>query len=122
MPLTADIVVLVTNAPDYACAQRLAGLILDSGLGACVSIGAPVQSLYRWQGQLEQREEYPLWIKTTRGAVANAQAAIVAAHPDDVPELLVLPVVDGLGPYMQWVRDAVSGDPASAQTVPTHEG
>jgi periplasmic divalent cation tolerance protein len=100
-----DVVVLVlANAPDILLAKRMAHLLIEEGLAACVSIGSAVLSIYSWKGEVEGAEEIPLIIKTTQARQAALIARLVALHPYEVPEALVIPVSDGHGPYLDWVR------------------
>lgn len=98
-----QVLVVLTNAPDEATAQDIATRLVESGLAACVNVLSPCRSVYRWQGAVESAQEVPLLIKTTRARYAEVQAAIVAAHPFAVPEIIALPVGDGLPAYLDWV-------------------
>ncbi|KAF0811767.1 Divalent-cation tolerance protein CutA [Andreprevotia sp. IGB-42] len=69
---------------------------------------SPVLSIYRWDGRVETAEEYPLHIKTTVDACPQLLAWLVAHHPYDVPEIIVLPVTDGLPAYLAWVHNEVN--------------
>jgi periplasmic divalent cation tolerance protein len=70
-----------------------------------VNIGAPVQSVYRWQGVVEKATEIPLTIKTTASKQANLIERLIALHPYDVPEAIVVPIIGGYAPYLNWVRE-----------------
>jgi len=100
-----DICLILTTCPDSETAERLAGMLVEQRLAACVSAGAQVTSTYPWQGRVERQREIPLTIKTTRARVSALKQELVAHHPYDVPELLVVPVSDGLDDYTQWIRD-----------------
>lgn len=98
-----QLLVVLTNAPDEATAQDIAARLVEYGLAACVNVLSPCRSVYRWQGAMESTQEVPLLIKTTPARYAEVQAAIVAAHPFEVPEIIALPVGDGLPAYLDWV-------------------
>ena len=98
-----EVLVVLTNAPDEATAQNVAARLVESGLAACVNVLSPCRSVYRWQGAVESAQEVPLLIKTTRARYGEVQAAIVAAHPFEVPEIIALPVGEGLPAYLDWV-------------------
>lgn len=100
-----DVVLIVSNAPDTATASQIAQGLVGQGLAACVNLGAPILSVYRWQGAVEQAEEIPLTIKTTRGAQEAVVQALGRLHPYEVPEIIVLPVAGGLTAYLDWVRE-----------------
>ena len=99
----SEVLLLLTNLPDEASAGVLATHLVEHRLAACVNQLAPVRSVYRWQGQVEQAAEIPLLIKTTRAGYAAVEAAVCALHPYDVPELIAVPVEIGLAAYLDWV-------------------
>lgn len=95
------------NCPDPDCADRLAKGLIETRLAACVNRLPPVQSVYRWEGQIERASETPLVIKTTAERYPELEAWLRAAHPYDVPEIIALPLVAGLPDYLNWVRQEV---------------
>lgn len=105
--MSDDICLVLTTCPDRETAERLSAMLVQENLAACVSAGSDVTSTYPWQGRVEHESEIPLTIKTTRARVSALKQELLAHHPYDVPELLVLPVSDGLEDYMQWIRDWV---------------
>ena len=100
-----DTVLVLSNAPDEAVATRIADALVLEGLATCVNIGASVQSVYRWQGAVEKATEIPLTIKTTIAKQANLIERLIALHPYDVPEAIVVPIIGGYAPYLNWVRE-----------------
>jgi periplasmic divalent cation tolerance protein len=101
---------VLTNVPDAPSAQALARQLVEQRLAACVNILPAVQSVYRWQGALEQATEITLLIKTVRARYAELQAAIKAIHPYAVPEIIALPIVDGLPAYLDWMAQETKKD------------
>lgn len=102
-----DVVLVLTTFPDDFDAARLTAFIeglVSSGTAACVSVMAPMQSTYRWEGKVEVARERQVVIKTTTDRVAALQSALAAAHPYDLPEFLVVPVTGGSADYLAWVR------------------
>lgn len=83
-----DPILLYSTAPDEATARLIARRLIDEGLCACVNIGAPIRSIYRWRGETQESDETPLLIKTTEGAAAQTRAALIDAHPYDEPCVL----------------------------------
>ena len=65
---------------------------------------APVQSIYRWQGNVERATEVPLLIKTTRERYSDVEQAIRHLHPYDVPEIIALPIAAGHAAYLRWIE------------------
>ena len=100
--MTAPLLVLC-NAPDLACAQRLATHLLEHRLAACVNLLPPCQSVYRWQGRVEQAEEVPMLIKTQAARYAALEAALRDLHPYELPEIIAIPSGAGLPAYLDWL-------------------
>lgn len=101
-----DVVLVLTTFPDEDASELndfIEALVL-SGTAACVSLMAPMQSTYLWEGKIDVARERQLIIKTTADRVAAVQAALAAAHPYDLPEFLVVPVTGGSADYLAWVR------------------
>lgn len=98
-----QVLIVMSNVPDAATAKGLARALVEARLAACVNILPAVQSIYRWQGQIEQADEVTLLIKTTREHYPQLQQALVAAHPYDLPEVIAWPVAEGYAPYLHWV-------------------
>lgn len=104
-----EIVVVMTNVPDLLLAKRIAHLLIEEQLAACVNIGTPMLSIYGWKGEVEGAEEIPMMIKTTCDKQHAMIERLVALHPYDIPEALVMPTLGGYGPYLDWVRSLTSG-------------
>lgn len=98
-----ETLLVLTNCPDEATANAIALALVEEKLAACVNILPRVQSVYRWQGAVESASEIPLLIKSTVGRYAELEAAIRARHPYDVPEIIALPITQGLPAYLNWV-------------------
>lgn len=96
-------ILVLTSLPDLAAAQALARALVTGRLAACVSIGAPVESIYHWQGEIETAREVPLLIKTRAQWYSRVEAAIVAAHPYELPEVIAVPITHGLPRYLDWI-------------------
>ena len=109
MPRDDEVVLVISNAPDLLLAKRIAHVLVEDGLAACVNLGAPMLSIYAWKGEIEGAEEIPLWIKTTAGRQDALIQALVRLHPYDVPEILAIPVAGGLPAYLDWVRAETAG-------------
>ena len=103
------ILLVLTNLPDQASAERLATSLVENGLAACVNILAPCHSVYRWQGAVEKATEIPLLIKTRAERYPELEAAIRDQHPYELPEIITLPVSGGLPAYLDWVSKETEG-------------
>jgi periplasmic divalent cation tolerance protein len=100
-------VIALTTMPAESNAEILARTLVERRLAACVNVLAPMQSIYRWHGAVEQTAERQLLIKTTADRLADLKLAIAELHPYEVPELLILSVADGGDAYLQWMRESV---------------
>ena len=98
-----EVVLVLTNLPDLAAARKLAQLLVEQRLAACVNVLAQCSSVYRWQGRIETVIEVPVLIKTVASRYQRIEAAIRANHPYELPEIISVPVVAGLGEYLRWV-------------------
>jgi periplasmic divalent cation tolerance protein len=94
---------VLTNMPDRAAAEKLADALIEQRVAACVNILAPCRSVFRWQGAVQHDEEHPVLIKTTRESYATLEAAIRQAHPYELPEIVAVPIERGLPAYLAWV-------------------
>ena len=94
---------VLTNLPDRAVAERLADTLVANNLAACVNILAPCRSVYRWKGAVQHDEEHPLLIKTTTERYGALEQALRAGHPYELPEIIAVPVERGLPAYLDWV-------------------
>ena len=96
-------ILVLTSLPDRDTAQRLARALVTGRLAACVSIGASVESMYHWRGEIETAAEVPVAIKTRAVLYPRVEAAILAAHPYELPEVVAVPISHGLERYFAWI-------------------
>ncbi|MCK6390225.1 MAG: divalent-cation tolerance protein CutA [Azonexus sp.] len=94
---------VLTNCPDAACARRLAQTLIEEQLAACANLFPACESIYRWQGRIEQASEIPLLLKSTASAYPALERRIAELHPYDLPEIIALPVTQGLPAYLNWL-------------------
>ncbi len=88
--------------------DRLAYALVEERLAACVNRIARVQSVYRWEGKVEQSEEELLVIKTRRELFAALEKRVLELHSYAVPEVIALPVLAGSEAYLRWLGEQVS--------------
>lgn len=98
-------VVLVTAASQQE-AEAIATSLVKSQLAACVSL-LPIHSIYTWQGELHQEQEWQLLIKTDLAQFPSLEAKIRELHSYEVPEIIALPILAGSQPYLQWISEQV---------------
>ena len=99
-------VLTTTDSPDEA--KAIAAALVERGLAACVQI-SKIQSVYQWQGAIENSDEFRLLIKTTGNQYAAVEAAILEMHSYDLPAIFALDVTDAFGPYAEWVAENSAG-------------
>ncbi len=104
--MPGDTILVLTHLPDAQTAQALARALVAERLAACVSIGAGVESIYHWRGEIETAHEIPLAIKTRADLFPNVEAAIRKHHPYELPEIVAVPLTHGYGPYLDWIAAA----------------
>ncbi len=97
-------IIVITNAPDRAIAEKIARALVDQKLAACVNILAGCSSVYRWQGKVETADEVPLLIKTRSEIYPEVEAAIKKLHPYELPEIVAVPVAQGSSEYLEWIN------------------
>ena len=94
---------VLTNLPDRAAAERLANALIGGRFAACVNVLAPCHSVYRWKDALQHDEEHPVLIKTTDERYPELEQAIRAHHPYELPEIVAVPIERGLPAYLDWI-------------------
>lgn len=104
-------VVMLCTAPDNLLAKRIAHVLVEEGLAACVNLGAESLSMYMWQGVLEGATEVALTIKTRASRAQEVADRLGQLHPYDVPEILVLGPLGGSKAYVQWLYDQTNATP-----------
>ncbi len=97
------LVVLVTTVDRRDAAERLARGLIERQLAACVQIGGPVASVYRWQGEIEDAREWTITVKTPRARLNALLDWLAREHPYETPELVWWPA-DAAAPYAGWAR------------------
>lgn len=91
-------------------ARRIARAAVKSKLAACVNLlFTPVESVFRWQGKVEITREYLLVMKTVADRLPELQRLVKRLHSYDLPEFIVLPIVDGSSEYLEWLVESVKG-------------
>lgn len=86
-------------------ARRLADILLQARLAACVNIFGGVESFFRWQGKIDRAEEHLLIIKTQAALFEELAQRIKQHHAYDTPEIIALPIVDGSADYLSWIEE-----------------
>lgn len=102
--MPTNVRLVLCTCPDHESARLLATLLVDHRLAACVNLLPAMQSVYRWEGRVEQVSEVQLLIKTTAARMDALTALIQQEHPYEVPEILAISPSAGLPAYLDWIR------------------
>lgn len=94
---------ILTTLPDPDAARQLARQLVEARLAACVNVLAACTSIYRWEAAIQEESETPLLIKTSAGGYAAVETFLLEHHPYELPEIIALPIVQGLPGYLEWV-------------------
>lgn len=101
-------VVVLSTVGTAEDAARVARALVERRLAACVNVVPAVRSIYRWKGRVEEDEERLLVIKTRRDRIEALREVLVALHPYELPEAIVLPIEAGHTPYLAWIDESVT--------------
>jgi len=107
----SEVLLVISNTPDRATAERIAEALVASHVAACVNIMAECSSTYHWEGKVEHATEVPLLIKTTADAYPRLEAELRKLHPYELPEIIAIPVTAGLPAYLDWVKSETRKTP-----------
>lgn len=102
-----DKILVLTTASSKDEARKIARALVERLLAACVNIVPQVDSIYRWEGEVEEGEEWLLIIKTTRAAFERVRDTIKELHAYDVPECICLSIEEGSVEYLSWIGQSV---------------
>lgn len=98
-------VMILSTAPDILLAKRIAHILVEEHLAACVQLTPSMLSVYEWQGEIKGDEEIGMVIKTSRAVARQTIDRLVELHPYEVPQATVVPLVGGYFPYLSWVSE-----------------
>ena len=101
--MAATAILVLTHLPDRDAALELARALVTERLAACVNVGATVESMYHWRGQIETAHEVPVAIKTRAALYGRVEAAIRDRHPYELPEIVAFRLSHGSRPYLDWL-------------------
>ena len=102
-----DKILVLTTASSKEEARRIGRVLVERLLAACVSIVPQLDSIYRWEGEIEEAEEWLLMVKTSRGAFERVRDPINELHSYDVPECISVAIDEGSAGYLSWIGQSV---------------
>ena len=104
MKMSGEVLLAYSTFPDVETARRIASQLVSESLAACANILSSIESIYRWQGKIEEANETLALFKTTSTTYPAFQARLKSLHPYEVPEIICVSVVNGLPAYLDWVN------------------
>jgi periplasmic divalent cation tolerance protein len=104
----SEFVVVFVTVGSSKEGERLARALVEEQLAACVNRIKGIQSIYRWQGQVEQSEEELLVIKSRRDLFERVKKRVQELHSYSVPEIIALPIIDGNENYLRWLEEELT--------------
>ncbi|MEJ2691871.1 MAG: divalent-cation tolerance protein CutA [Candidatus Thiodiazotropha sp.] len=108
--MPTPLLLILTTAPDQETARLLAKSLVEQRLAACVNILPQATSIYEWKGKVELSDESLLLIKSTRQNYPAVEEALREQHPYELPEIIAVPVEQGLQDYLDWVERCTDTD------------
>jgi periplasmic divalent cation tolerance protein len=105
--MTTDFIIVLVTTKDKAEADKISQTLLQEKLIACANIISPVSSCFLWQGKIDRAEECLVVTKTHKDLFTELVVRVKALHSYEVPEVLAMPVVDGSGEYLAWMRSVI---------------
>lgn len=94
---------VLTTCSDQSTANKLAKVLVEKRLAACVSCLPGVISFYEWKGKLQNEQEQLLLIKSRADKYQELEQTLKALHPYELPEIIAVPIENGLLPYLNWI-------------------
>ena len=106
--MSDEVVLVFSTFPDVETARRIARELVTETFAACANVIPKIESIYRWEGKIEQGDETLVLFKTTAARFAAFEEKLKSLHPYDVPEIICTPIAGGWAPYLDWVRQSVN--------------
>ena len=100
-----DPILVITNMSNKTTALKLAEKLICKKLAACVNVQGKSTSIYRWKDKIETTSELPIFIKTLAQHYTEVEKIIKAMHSDELPEIIAVPISNGLPAYLRWISD-----------------
>lgn len=103
----SEFIVVYVTVSSFEEGNQMAHTLVEERLAACVNRLRPIQSVYRWEGKIEQSEEELLIIKTRGELFERLKTRVQELHSYSVPEIIALPILEGSEPYLKWLKEQV---------------
>lgn len=107
----SDAIVVFMTAASGEEATRLAEMLVGASLAACVQILPPLESVYRWKGQVQHDTEVLILAKTTKARFAELEREVRRMHSYEIPEIVAVPATAVSQPYLRWLMETIESSP-----------
>ena len=103
-----DYIVVYITVPDFETGKKIAKALVEEKLAACVNITSQINSVYFWQGNIENDTEHLLIIKTKKDVFDRLEERVKQLHPYTVPEIIAMPIILGSKDYLKWIDETLN--------------
>ena len=103
----SEYIQIITTVDEKEYAKRISDELVKERLAACVQIIGPIESTYRWEGNIEHSEEFICLIKSKRIKFKEVEKAVKHIHPYENPEIISVPIVNGSKEYLNWIEEVL---------------
>ena len=107
----SDFIQVATTTQTQEEALKIARVLVQHRLAACVQMDGPITSVYRWQGEVEQSQEWRCTIKTRKCLFLQVVQLIGQYHTYDVPEIVATEILGGSPAYEEWLDAELKAKP-----------
>lgn len=101
----SEFIQVLTSIDSREKAEEISRKLLEARLAACIQIIGPIKSMYWWRGVIESSQEWLCFIKTRVDMYKNVEEMIRSLHSYEVPEIIVLPIIQGFQKYLEWMSN-----------------
>ena len=105
-----EYVLIYITAPDIDCARRIGRALVEERLAACANLVPGMQSIYWWNGAIEEANEVVVIAKTRAELTDALTKRVESLHPYACPCIVAIPIVAGSSPFLKWIGDETTGD------------
>jgi periplasmic divalent cation tolerance protein len=109
MKQNADYIIVLVTTSSREEAEKIAKTLLEERLVACANIIGPIHSLFWWQGKIDTAQEHLILVKTRKDLFNKLSEKVKALHSYQVPEIIAIPIVEGLKDYLNWIDESLKG-------------
>lgn len=108
MKKTTEFRVVYVTTPNYETSMHIAKILISEKLAACASVIQNISSIFGWNGNIQERNEFLMIIKTTVNNLELLEERIKELHSDEVPEIIAIPISEGSEEYLNWMTNSTN--------------